>query len=95
MFARYPTEALSLQHRLEPGNFAGDLAAITAHPLFSFAKHRLRLDLCEFVLRTVAEGGSIPLADIAKGLGDADRAVLPRTAAFLAKLGMIRIAGAG
>jgi glycosyltransferase involved in cell wall biosynthesis len=95
MFARYPTEALSPQHRLEPGNFAGDLAAITAHPLFSFAKHRLRLDLCGFVLRKVAEAGSIPLAEVAKGLSDADRAVLPRTAAFLAKLGMVRIAGAG
>jgi glycosyltransferase involved in cell wall biosynthesis len=95
MFANYPTEALSPQHRLGPGSFPGDLAAITAHPLFSFAKHRLRLDLCLLVLRKVAEDGSAPLADIAKGLSDADRAVLPRTAAFLAKLGMIRIADAG
>jgi hypothetical protein len=43
----------------------------------------------------VAEAGSIPLAEVANGLSVADRGVRPRTAAFLAKLGMVRIAGAG
>ncbi len=90
LFADYPTETLSPQHRLEPGGFAGDLAAIVAHPLFSFAKHRLRLDLCERVLRTVAERGGTTLADIGAALNDTDRAVLPRNVAFLIKVGMIR-----
>jgi hypothetical protein len=91
MFADYPTEALSPQHRLAPGDFTGDLAAIVAHPLFSFAKHRLRLDLCDLVLREVAESGAVALAEIGAELSEADRAVLPRNVAFLVKLGMIRI----
>ena len=91
MFADYPTEALSPQHRLEPGDFAGDLAMIVAHSLFSFAKHRLRLDLCETILRTVGEKGAITLAEIAAELSEAERIVLPRNVAFLVKLGMVRI----
>jgi starch synthase len=91
MFADYPTEALSMLHRLEPGDFSGDLAMIVAHPLFGFAKHRLRLDLCEMVLRKVAERRAATLAEIGADLNEPDRALLPRNAAFLAKLGMIRI----
>lgn len=91
MFADYPTGALSMLHRLEPGDFSGELAVIAAHPLFSFGKHRLRLDLCEMVLRKVAERRAITLAEIGADLSEPDRALLPRNAAFLAKLGMIRI----
>jgi hypothetical protein len=91
MFADYPTEALSMLHRLAPGDFSGDLAMIVAHPLFSFAKHRLRLDLCEMVLRKVAERRGATLAEIGADLSQSDRALLPRNAAFLTKLGMIRI----
>jgi alpha-maltose-1-phosphate synthase len=91
MFADYPTEALSMLHRLEPGDFSGDLAMIVAHPLFGFAKHRLRLDLCEIVLRKVAERRGATLAEIGADLSEPDRTLLARNAAFLAKLGMIRI----
>lgn len=91
LFADYPTEVLSAGHRLMPGDFAGDFATIIAHPLFGFAKHRLRLDLCELVLRRVAEAKGGTLAEIAAELNEADRALLPRNVSFLAKLGMIRI----
>jgi len=91
MFADYPTERLSPLHRLEPGDFAGGLAAIVDHPLFGFAKHRLRLDLCETVLRKVAERPPATLAEIGAALNDADRALLPRNAAFLVKLGALRV----
>jgi len=91
MFVDYPTERLSPLHRLEPGDFAGDLSRIVAHPLFSFAKHRLRLDLCEILLRMAAERRAITLAEIGAALSEVDRAVLPRNAAFLVKVGMIRL----
>ena len=95
LFVDYPTEVLSPLHRLEPGDFAGDLATIVAHPLFNFAKHRLRLDLCEILLRAVAERRAITLSDIGAALAEADRAVLPRNAAFLVKVGMIRLVKRG
>jgi glycosyltransferase involved in cell wall biosynthesis len=91
VFADYPTEALSASRRLEPGGFATDLAAIVAHPLFNFAKHRLRLDLCGIVLRKVAERGSTSLSEVGADLNEADRALLPRNAAFLIKVGLLRI----
>jgi len=90
-FADYPTEALSAQHTLVPGDFAGDLALITAHPLFEFAKQRLRLDLCAVVLRAARERPEISLAEVGAMLNEADRTVLPRTVTFLAKLGLVRI----
>ncbi|HET6619683.1 MAG TPA: glycosyltransferase family 4 protein, partial [Dongiaceae bacterium] len=91
LFAAYPTETLSMQHRLEAGEFAGDLAQIVEHPLFSFGRHRLRLDLCGLVLRKLAEGSATTLAEVGADLNDSDRALLPRNAAFLAKLGMVRV----
>jgi starch synthase len=91
LFAGYPTEALSMQHRLEAGNFAGDLAQIVEHPLFSFGRHRLRLDLCGLVLSKLAAGNATTLAEVGADLNDSDRALLPRNAAFLAKLGMVRV----
>ena len=62
---RYPTEVLSLQHRLEPGDYPRDVTAIVAHDLFGFAKHRLRLDLCELIQRKVAERPGANLAETA------------------------------
>lgn len=94
MFASYPTRAVAMDDRLEPGDYPADLARITAHPLFSFGKHRLRLDLCALILRKVAEG-SASLSDIAVELGEAERAQLPRNAAFLMKLGALRIVPRG
>jgi glycosyltransferase involved in cell wall biosynthesis len=91
LFADYPTDALSLRHRLEPGDVPGDFAAIVDHHLFKFGKHRLRLDLCELVLRKVTERNGTDLAAIGEGLGDADRALLLRNASFLAKLGLVRV----
>ncbi|WP_119299559.1 glycosyltransferase family 4 protein [Dongia deserti] len=91
LFADYPSETLSLQHRLERGDFPGNLTTIVDHHLFSFAKHRLRLDLCEHVLRKVMEQSGTDLAAIGAGLNDADRALLLRNAAFLAKIGLIRV----
>src|SRR5262249_52867357 len=80
LFADYPTEALSLRHRLEPGDVPGDFATIVDHHLFSFGKHRLRLDLCELVLGKVTERSGIDLAIIGEGLGDVDRMLLLRNA---------------
>ena len=91
LFADYPNEALSAQHRLEPGDFAGDLALLTVHPLFAFAKHRLRLDLCAVVLRHVAERKATSLAELGAMLNEADRAMLPRNVTFLIKLGLVRV----
>jgi hypothetical protein len=91
LFAAYPTEALSMQHRLEAGEFAGDLAQIVEHPLFSFGRHRLRIDLCGLVLRKLADGNATTLAEVGVGLNEADRTLLPRNAVFLAKLGMVRV----
>ncbi len=91
MYAGYPTEALSLQHRLEPGDYPADLALVVEHPLFGFAKHRLRLDLCAIILRKAVEDRSISLAELAAELNDSDRVALLRNAGFLAKLGVIRI----
>jgi glycosyltransferase involved in cell wall biosynthesis len=95
LFADYPTKALSGAHRLERGDFAGDLAALVAHPLFNFAKHRLRLDLCELVLRMVAERDGTTLATIGADLSEADRALLLRNTVFLIKLGLVRTRAAG
>jgi alpha-maltose-1-phosphate synthase len=95
LFADYPTEALSAAHRLERGDFAANLAALVAHPLFNFAKHRLRLDLCELVLRKVAEQRGISLATIGADLSEADRGLLLRNTVFLIKLGLVRTRAAG
>jgi hypothetical protein len=62
-----------------------------AHDLFGFAKHRLRLDLCELIQRKVAERPGTSLAEIGAALGEQDRAVLPRNAAFLVKVGLLRM----
>jgi alpha-maltose-1-phosphate synthase len=91
LFAEYPTDTLSPRHRLEPGDFPGDLAGIVDHPLFNFGKHRLRLDLCDLVLRKTAERSGADLATIGVGLSDVDRALLLRNASFLAKLGLVRV----
>ncbi|MEZ5832183.1 MAG: glycosyltransferase family 4 protein [Dongiaceae bacterium] len=91
LFAAYPTEALSPSHQLEPGDSTGDLAAVVAHPLFSFGKHRLRLDLCQSVLRNLAEKGAATLAEIGADLNEGDRTQLPRNVSFLMKLGMVRV----
>jgi glycosyltransferase involved in cell wall biosynthesis len=91
LFAGYPSETLSMQHRLERGKFPGDLAQIVEHHLFSFARHRLRLDLCEHLLRQTAERGGASLAKIGADLGEAERALLLRNAAFLVKVGLLRI----
>jgi hypothetical protein len=90
LFSDYPSEAISTTHRLERCDFVCDLAAIVAHPLFNFAKHRLRLDLCELVLRKVAEQPGTNLATIGTNLGEPDRALLLRNTVFLIKLGMVR-----
>ncbi len=90
MFAAYPTGTLSMDDRLEAGDYSVDLGRIIAHPLFNFARQRLRLDLCEVILRKVAER-SASLADMAAGLSEADIALLPRNAAFLVKLGAVRV----
>jgi alpha-maltose-1-phosphate synthase len=91
LFADYPTETLSPRHRLEPGDFPGNLAGVVDHHLFSFGKHRLRLDLCELVLRKVAEQSGTDLETIGEGLSDVDRLLLLRNASFLAKLGLVRV----
>ena len=91
LFAGYPTETLLMQHRLERGDSPADLARIADHHLFSFAKHRLRLDLCELVLRKVTERQGTDLQTIGADLSEADRALLLRNAAFLMKLGLLRI----
>ena len=91
LFADYSTGLLSPQHRLEPGDFPRDLNAIVAHDLFGFAKHRLRLDLCELIQRKVAERPGTSLAEIGAALGEQDRALLPRNATFLVKVGQIRV----
>jgi hypothetical protein len=80
-----------MQHRLERGDFPVDLDALTQHSLFGFAKHRLRPDLCDVVLRKVGDGSAPSLAEIAALLGEADRAVLPRNVAFLVKIGALRL----
>ena len=91
LFADYPTELLSPQHRLEPGDFPRELAAIVAHDLFGFAKHRLRLDLCELIQRKAAERPGATLAEIGAALGEPERALLPRNATFLVKVGLLRL----
>jgi alpha-maltose-1-phosphate synthase len=90
LFADYPSDTLSATHRLEPGPYPDGLAAMTEHPLFAFAKPRLRLDLCERILHAVTKDAAT-LAEIGQGLDDIDRGILPRTAVFLVKLGLIRI----
>src|SRR5690349_8737294 len=90
LFADYPTDTLSMHHRLERGDFPGDLAGIVDHHFFSFAKHRLRLDLCDLLLRKVTERAAT-LAEISANLGEADRALLLRNATFLMKLGLLRV----
>jgi glycosyltransferase involved in cell wall biosynthesis len=89
-FASYPSDAISPLHRLSIGDFPADLATLTAHPLFAFARHRLRLDICAAILRAVQQGET-DLATIAAALGDDDRRHLPRQAVWLAKLGAIRV----
>ena len=91
LFADYPTDTLSMRHRLERGDLPGDLARIAEHHLFSFGKHRLRLDLCELVLRKVTEQRGTDLQTIGADLNESDRALLLRNAAFLIKLGLVRI----
>ena len=91
LFADYPTDVLSLQHRLEPGDYPRELAAIVAHDLFGFARHRLRLDLCELIQRKVAERPGTSLAEIGAALGEHERVLLPRNATFLVKVGLLRV----
>lgn len=91
-FASYPSEAISPRHRLSPGAYPADLASLIEHPLFAFARHKLRIDLCALILREVARGET-DLATIAAGLDEADRRFLPRQAVWLAKLGAIRVRG--
>ncbi|HNB25957.1 MAG TPA: glycosyltransferase family 4 protein, partial [Alphaproteobacteria bacterium] len=93
-FASYPSDTIGPAHRLAAGPFPADLAALTEHPLFAFARHRLRLDLCALILKTV-QRGETNLAAIAEAVGEADRRHLPRQAVWLAKLGAISVRKGG
>lgn len=89
-FASYPSDVISAAHRLVPGDYPADLATLTEHPLFAFAKSRLRLDLCARIL-TATQCGETDLAQIGASLREADRRYLPRQAVWLAKLGAIKV----
>ena len=94
VFASYPSDTIGPDHRLAAGAFPADLAALTEHPLFAFAKHRLRLDLCAQILKAV-QRGETSLAAIAQTLGEAERRHLPRQAVWLAKIGAISVRRGG
>jgi len=89
-FGAYPSDVISPAHRLAPGDFPADLAALAEHPLFAFAKHRLRLDLCAMILNR-AQREETTLQEIGATLNEADRRHLPRQAVWLAKLGAIKV----
>ncbi len=93
-FASYPSDTIAPAHRLSAGDFPADPAALAEHPLFAFAKHRLRLDLCGVILRHVQQGEST-LAAIAATVDEADRGHLARQAVWLAKLGAIKVRKGG
>ncbi|HWA48945.1 MAG TPA: glycosyltransferase family 4 protein [Dongiaceae bacterium] len=89
-FAAYPSRTLSMGQRLALGDYPADLTALTEHPLFAFAKQRLRLDLCALILSEVRQR-TTTLAQIGASLGEADRRYLPRQAVWLAKIGAIKV----
>ena len=89
-FASYPSQSISNAHRLTTGDYPADLQTLTEHPLFAFAKQRLRLDLCAVILRQV-EQGETTLETIGAGMSEADRRFLPRYAVWLAKIGAIKV----
>jgi hypothetical protein len=79
-----------MEHRLTVGDYPADLAALTEHALFAFAKQRLRLDLCTLILSQVRQGVTT-LETIGAGLSAADRRYLPRHAVWLVKIGAIKL----
>lgn len=89
-FASYPSDVISAVHRLAPGGCPADLAHLAEHPLFAFAKQRLRLDLCALILDR-ARQGETNLLEIGAGLSEPDRRYLPRQVVWLAKLGAIKV----
>ncbi len=93
-FASYPSDTIGPAHGLAAGAFPADLTTLAEHPLFAFARHRLRLDLCALILKTVQQGET-SLAAIAQRVGEADRRHLPRQAVWLAKLGAITVRQGG
>jgi glycosyltransferase involved in cell wall biosynthesis len=89
-FASYPSRTIAMADRLTAGDYPADLATLTEHPLFAFAKQRLRLDLCALILDQVRQGNTT-LEKIGAGLNEADRRYLPRHAVWLAKLAAIKV----
>lgn len=89
-FASYPSRTIGMADRLTAGDYPADLATLTEHPLFAFAKQRLRLDLCALILGQVRQG-TTTLEKIGAGLNEVDRRYLPRHAVWLAKLGAIKV----
>ncbi len=89
-FAAYPSRIISMTDRLIAGDDPVDPAMLTEHPLFAFAKQRLRLDLCAAILAQVRRGEAT-LETLGAGLGEAERRYLPRHLVWLAKIGAIRV----
>lgn len=89
-FASYPSRTIGMADQLTAGDYPADLATLTEHPLFAFAKLRLRLDLCALILDQVRQGNTT-LEKIGAGLNEADRRYLPRHAVWLAKLAAIKV----
>jgi glycosyltransferase involved in cell wall biosynthesis len=89
-FASYPSQTISATHRMIAGDYPADLATLTEHPLFGFARQRLRLDLCALILDRLRKGTST-LDQIGAGLSETDRRYLPRHAVWLAKIGAIKV----
>jgi hypothetical protein len=89
-FASYPSRTIGMADQLTAGDYPADLATLTEHPLFAFAKQRLRLDLCALILDQVRQGNTT-LEKIGAGLNEADRRYLPRHAVWLAKLAAIKV----
>lgn len=90
IFSAYPSATISRAHRLAPGGFAVDLATLMEHPLFSFAKQRLRPDVCALVLR-LAQRGNVTLAEAVDAVKEPDRSEVARQVVWLAKLGAIKV----
>ncbi len=63
--------------------------------LFSFAKHRLRLDLCEIIQRKVAERPGTKLAEIGAALGERSASCCPAMPRSWSSLGWSARAGCG
>jgi alpha-maltose-1-phosphate synthase len=89
-FASYPSQTISAAQRMIAGDYPADLAALTEHPLFAFARQRLRLDLCAIILGHVGQGPTT-LENVGAGLSGGDRRYLPRHAVWLAKIGAIKV----